>query len=169
MIESYPITQDSPNSYIFFNKNNVEYQIVIKPSGITYENENGEKKDILNFALNCDTNIANKDYNTAKTIAHFCSQFSEKDEALFLQTHNQPEVLENDKIQRRGMTRIKLWGRLISKYFNDYILLTNLVLSPNKHSDIFCLVVKKDSAHFKQIVTNFYRFCYYRMYKKKEK
>ena len=166
MIESsYKIIKEGKNSYTFFTQNNIEYQMVVKPSGMTYTTNEGVLKNVLEISLNCDINTANKDYKTAKTIARFCSEISNKYEAVFVQTHNQPERISKNRVARRGATRIKLWSRLISKYFNEYILFTNLMLYPNKNSDILCVVIKKDSQYYKQFVTNFYRFCYSKMYK----
>tara|TARA_B110001452_G_C15236791_1_gene428226 strand:+ start:967 stop:1470 length:504 start_codon:yes stop_codon:yes gene_type:complete len=164
MLEYYEIIKEGTNKYVFTTKENIEYQLVIRPSGITYKSIKGEDKNVLELALNCDTNTASKDYKTIKTLAAFCTEMSLKYDAIYIQIHNQPEVVNNNKTERRGLSRIKLWNRVISKYFNDYILLTNLVLSPNSNSDILSIVIKKDSTHFKDYVTNFYRFCHHKMY-----
>lgn len=166
MIDGYKIIKEGKNSYIFITDSNVEYQIIVRPSGFGYENLKNKFKNVLEIALNCDGNTADKDYKTAKTIAKFCTEMSCLYDAVFLQMHNQPEIINNNKVQRRGLSRIKLWSRLISKYFKDCILLTNLALDPNKKNDILCIVIKKDTIYFKQLVKNFYRFCHSKMHKK---
>ncbi len=166
MDQGYEIIEESPNNYVFFNKDNVEYQLMVRPSGIVYQDYHGEDIDVLEVALNCDSNTASKDYKTSKTIAAFCTRMSLKHDAVFLQMHNQPEQINNNKVERRGLSRIKLWSRVISKYFKGYIMFTNLLLDPNKHSDILTIVVRKDSVYFKHIVASFYRFSHTKMYPK---
>lgn len=165
MLDHYEIKKEGKNKYVFYNKENVEYQLVVKASGLQYQNEEGSCKNVLEIALNCDTNTANKDYLTVKTLAAFCTQVTKHYDAVYMQIHNQPELINNNKIERRGISRIRLWNRVVSKYFNDYIMLTNLVLAPNSNSDLLSVVVKKDSIYFKKVVANFYRFCYRKMYK----
>ena len=150
------------NRYVFNTKGNTEYELILSPSGITYATNNGERKNIVEFAINCELSRVNRDTKTLKTIIKFCSELSEFSEAIYFRTHNQPE----SDTQRRGQIRLKLWSRIINQYFSDYVLLTNLVLVPNKDSDILCLVVKKDSIYYNQLVTNFYRFCDLQMYKR---
>jgi len=164
--EYYSINEEGRNKYIFFTKKKIEYQMVVNPSKIEFLDSDGKVQYIPDLALNCDVNVVDKDYKTSKTIAFFCTELSKKNEGLLMQIHNQPEELENNKTHRRGLLRIKLWSRLIQRYFKNYIMLTNQVLDPHKNSDIFCIVVKKNSPYFNQIVTNFYRFCYTKMYLK---
>lgn len=164
MNDYYKIIKQGTNKYVFTTKDDIEYQLVVRPSGIRYKDISRENKNILELALNCDTNTASKDYKTFKTLVAFCTEMSLRYDAIYMQIHNQPEVINNNKTERRGLSRIKLWNRLISKYFNDYILLTNLVLSPNSNSDILTIVIKKDSSCFKNYVTSFYRFCHNKMY-----
>lgn len=164
MLEFYNITKEGSNKYVFTTKENIEYQLVIRPSGIIYKSGKGEDKNVLELALNCDTNTASKDYKTIKTLAAFCTQMTLKYDAIYMQIHNQPQIINNDRTERRGLSIIKLWNRIIGKYFNDYILLTNLLLSPNRNSDILTIVIKKDSSCFKNYVTSFYRFCHNKMY-----
>lgn len=164
-MDSYSITKEGRNKYVFLTDDDVEYQLVIKPSGIIYKDLMGLSKNVIELALNCDINTASKDYKTVKTLAKFYKEISSKCDAIYMQIHNQPENINNGKIERRGLLRVKLWNRSISRYFDNYILLTNLVLNPNKNSDILSILIKKDSIHFKQFVTNFYRFCYFKMYK----
>jgi len=160
----YRIIREGTNKYVFTTKENIEYQLVIRPSGMTYKCIKGGNKNVLELVLNCDTNTASKDYKTIKTLVVFCREISLKYDAIYIQIHNQPEVVNNNKTERRGLSRIKLWNRVISKYFSDYILLTNLVLSPNSNSDILSIVIKKKSTYFKDYVTSFYRFCHNKMY-----
>ncbi len=165
MLDYYKICKEGKNAYVFTTKDDIEYQIVVKTSGMIYKDVNGKTKNILELALNCDTNTARKDYKTVQTLAVFCTEVTSIYDAVYMQIHNQPELINNNKTQRRGLARMKLWNRVITKYFNDYILLTNLVLNPNKNSDYLSIVVKKDSIYFKEYVTNFYRFCHSKMYK----
>ena len=166
MIDHYKIKKEGTNKYVFTTKDDIEYQLVLRPSGVEYKDISGKNKSILELALNCDTNTARKDYMTIKTLATFCTEVLFKYDAIYIQIHNQPEEINNSKIERRGLTRIKLWNRVISKYFNEYILLTNLVLSPNKNSDVLSIAIKKDSTYYKDCVANFYRFCHIKMYRK---
>lgn len=164
-MNSYSINKEGRNKYVFVTDDNVEYQLVIKSSGIKYKDSKGVNKNVIELALNCDINTASKDYKTVKTLAKFYAGVSSMYDAIYMQIHNQPESLNNGKIERRGLSRVKLWNRSISRYYGNYLLLTNLVLSPNKNSDILSILIKKDSLYFKQFVTNFYRFCYSKMYK----
>ena len=165
MIEHYEIKKEGKNKYVFFTSSNIEYQLVVKPSGIVFEDIDGFNINILELALNCDINTAIKDYKTIKTLVVFCVKISCKHDAVYMQIHNQPEKINNNKIERRGISRIKLWNRVIEKYFSNYIFLNNLILSPEKKSDILTLVLKKDSLYYKECITSFYRFCYKKMYK----
>lgn len=165
-MEFYNIKKESSNNYIFFNKKNVEYQVIIKKSGIIYKDNDNNLKNILELVLNCDINTASKDYKTIKTLAKIFDEISDTSDAIFMQIHNQPENISNNKIKRRGLSRIKLWSRALNYYFENYILFTNLLLNPNKNSDLFGIFIKKDSVYYNQFVTNFYRFCYLKMYSK---
>jgi|GEM_PF-5485056 len=164
-MKGYEIIKESEGTYIFVTDNNIEYQLETKSSGIIYKDFNGEYKDIMEIALNCDINTASKDYKTTITLANFFGGLSSSHDAIYLQIHNQPEHLSENKIQRRGLSRLKLWNREISKYFKNHIMLNNLALSPNKNSDILSIILKKDSIYYKQFVINFYRFCYSKMHK----
>ena len=164
MLDSYHIIKEGKNKYVFITKDMIEYQLVLKPSGIVIETASGTLKNVIELALNCDINTAQKDYRTLKTIARFCTEITSRCDAVYMQIHNQPESVNNNKIERRGLSRIKLWNRMISKHFSDYIFLNNLSLDPNKNSDILTIVIKKESVYFKDFVSNFYRFCYHKMY-----
>ena len=63
----YRIIKEGTNKYVFTTKENIEYQLVVRPSGIIYKSIKGEDKNVLELALNCDTNTASKDYKTIKT------------------------------------------------------------------------------------------------------
>lgn len=159
MDNNYQIIKNRPDSYGFITRENIEYELVIKPSGIAYLNKEGKQKNVIELALNCDFNSANKDYKTVKTIIFFCKELSQRLDAVYIQMHNQPELI-NNKTKRRGLSRIKLWSRIINKHFKEYVFLTNQILDPHKDRDILCIAIKKDSIYYKQIVTNFYRFRY---------
>ncbi|MGQ8868503.1 hypothetical protein [Myroides sp. TSA_177.3] len=164
-MKGYEIVKEGEGTYIFVTDNNIEYQLETKRSGIVYEDFQGECKDIIELALNCDINTASKDYKTTLTLANFFEGLASSHDAIYLQIHNQPEHLYEDKVQRRGLSRLKLWNREISKFFKNHIMLNNLVLNPNKSSDILSIIIKKDSIYYNQFVIKFYRFCYFKMYK----
>lgn len=164
-MKGYEIISEGEGMYVFVTENNIEYQLVIKSSGIVYEDLEGKSNDVIELALNCDINTASKDYRTIKTLINFYEEVSRKYDAIYMQIHNQPETISDNKIQRRGLSRIKLWNRTVSNHFENHIMLTNLVLNPNKSSDVLSIIIKKDSIFYKQFVTNFYRFCYFKMYK----
>ena len=154
----YNIEKEGKNKYIFFTGKGIEYQIVVKNSGII------TTKSILEIDLNCDINTAVKDYKTLRTIVEFGKQVSEFRDAFFIQIHNQSEIVLEDKVKRRGKTRLQLWNRIIEQNFQDFILLNNLVLNPNEKSDILSLALRKNTPMFKEYVTDFYRFCHKKMY-----
>jgi len=164
MLGSYKIIKEGTNKYVFFTKEGIEYQLVIKPSGMVFEDDTGNQKNIIELALNCDTNTASKDYRTVKTLVRFSFEIAARCDVVYMQIHNQPEWINNERQERRGVSRVKLWNRLITKNFSDYIMLTNLSLDPNKKNDILSIVIKKDSNYFKEYVKNFYRFCHSKMY-----
>lgn len=165
MKERYIIKRENENSYIFTTESKIEYQMIIKYSEITYKDIQNNVINVPDLALNCDLNTVIKDYKTSRTIAFFCSKLTLNYEALLLQIHNQPEKLENNKIERRGVLRIKLWNRVINRYFKDFVMFTNQILDPHPESDIFCIVLKKDSSHYNEVLSNFYSFCHSKMYK----
>ena len=100
-----------------------------------------------------------KDRKTISTLILFMRYFLTHYDAVYFQTHNQLEFVK--KIgKKRGVSRVKLWVRIGSRYFKDHIVLTNLGLNHQEKDDIPSLVIKKDFEYYKQIVTNFYRFNY---------
>lgn len=162
---TYNVIEEEKNYYIFTTDKNVEYQLVLKESGIKYKEEGGKIVEISELCLNCDINTAAKDYKTNKTLAKFYAKIAEAQEAIYIQIHNQPESLKDSKVCRRGLIRAKLWNRILTQNFDEYLYLNNMYLAPNPNSDIFSIIIKKESLYFKQIIKEFYRFCYDKMYK----
>ena len=160
MICSYKITKIVLNKYTFTTDNKIRYYLIFKPSGIVYENTEGEIKNVLELSLvHRKSRSPVKDRKTIGTLILFMRDFLKNYDAVYFQTHNQLELI-NKIGKKRGISRIKLWVRIASRYFKDYIVLTNLGLNHQENDDIPSLVIKKDFEYYKQIVTNFYRFNY---------
>jgi hypothetical protein len=160
MIDSYKITKIDLNKYTFTTDKKIKYYLIFKPSGIVYENTDGEIKNVLELSLVHRKNSSPmRDSKTISTLILFMRSFLERYDAVYFQTHNQLEFV-NKIEKKRGISRVKLWVRIGSRYFKDHIILTNLGLNHQKKDDIPSLVIKKDFEYYKQIVTNFYRFNY---------
>ena len=44
MLEYYDIIKQGTNKYVFTTKENIEYQLVIRPSGIIYKSNKGQMR-----------------------------------------------------------------------------------------------------------------------------
>lgn len=153
----YRINKDAPNEYSFTTDKKVKYYLIFKPSGIVYQNENAKNINVLELSLLYKAKKTNpvKDNKTIRTLILFIKSYFQHFDVIYLQAHNRLEHLENLK-KRRGSLRVKLWIRIMNRYFSNLILLSNV--NQQKKEDIPCLFVRKDSIHLEQIKISFDKF-----------
>lgn len=154
---TYKVSKYAPNTYSFVTKNKVNYYLIFKQSGIVFQSINYKNINVLELSLvyKAGEEKPFKDDKTIRTLISFFKTYFKYFDAVYFQTHNQIEKLNNLK-KRRGLLRVMLWQRIMDQHFNDIILFSNI--DQNEKEDIPCLFVKKNSVNVEQIKLGFYKF-----------
>ncbi|SIS47962.1 hypothetical protein SAMN05421766_102195 [Zobellia uliginosa] len=158
LYETYRIKKKKDYKYVFQTNEGVIYEFSFNRSGIHY-NSCSTNKNILELTLKCSSVCPKKDYRTLTTIVHFVKEFLIEYDAFYLQTHNQIEHKNTRTKKRRGFSRLKLWTRISNRYFEQCDFLMSPNLNDSYTQDIPCLLIKKEAKHYRQIVSNFHKYC----------
>ncbi len=152
----YKIKKQGLNSYYFVSDSGIKYCFILSKSDVSYDTLCGGTKNILELSLKCGIKNPPKDYKVIRTIIIFMKELVGYYDAIFLQTHNQLENSINFR-KTRGKTRVNLWNRICKANFEDHVILTNYELYKK---DIPCLIIRKKTIFYKQIVNSFNEYCF---------